>query len=59
MQNPSLVPAIAKLAIAGEQGGVSVEQMIRLLDDGLTIETLLGPDLVASGAISSGSGCNR
>ena len=41
MENPSLVTAIGKLAIAGEQGGFSVEQMVRLLDDGLTVGTLL------------------
>jgi hypothetical protein len=30
-----------KLAVAGEQAGLSVEQMIRLLNDGLAVETLL------------------
>jgi len=45
MDNPSLVSAIAKLAIAGEQAGFSFEQMIHLLDDGLTVETLL--DLIS------------
>jgi len=45
MDNPSLVSAIGKLAIAGEQAGFSVEQMIRLLDEGLTVETLL--DLIS------------
>ena len=45
MENPSLVTAIGKLAIAGEQAGFSVEQMIGLLDEGLTVETLL--DLIS------------
>ena len=37
--------AINKLAIAGQQAGFSLEQMIQLLDDGLSVETLL--DLIA------------
>jgi hypothetical protein len=41
MQNTKLVTAIGKLAVAGEQAGLSVEQMIQLLNDGLTVETLL------------------
>lgn len=41
MQNPKLVTAIAKLAVAGEQAGLSVEQMIQLLNDGLRVETLV------------------
>jgi len=41
MQNSSLVAAIEKLAIAGEQAGFSVEQMIQLLNDGMTVERLL------------------
>ena len=45
MQNSSLVSAIEKLAIAGEQAGFTVEQMIQLLNDGLTVETLL--DLIS------------
>ena len=46
MQNSSLVAAIEKLAIAGEQAGFSVEQMIQLLNDGMTVERLL--DLITS-----------
>jgi hypothetical protein len=42
---PSLIAAIEKLAIAGEQVGFTIEQMIDLLDAGLTVETLL--DLIA------------
>ena len=45
MYRPGLLSAIGKLAIAGEQAGFSVEQMIQLLDDGLTVETLL--DLIS------------
>jgi hypothetical protein len=41
MENTRLVTAIGKLAVAGEQAGLSVEQMIRLLNDGLRVETLL------------------
>ncbi len=35
------VAAINKLAVAGEQAGFTLEQMIHLLDSGLTVETLL------------------
>ena len=41
MYKPSLLVAISKLAIAGEQAGFSVEQMIQLLDAGITVEGLL------------------
>lgn len=41
MENPSLVLAIAKLAAAGEQAGFTLEQMIELLDAGVTVESLL------------------
>ena len=41
MERTRLVTAIEKLAIAGKQAGLSVEQMIQLLNDGLTVETLL------------------
>lgn len=41
----SLQRAVAKLAIAGEQAGFSLEQMIELLNDGLSVETLL--DLIS------------
>jgi hypothetical protein len=37
--------SISKLAIAGQQAGLTVEQMVRLLSDGLSVETLL--DLIA------------
>jgi hypothetical protein len=45
MERPSLLAAVGKLAIAGEQAGFSLEQMIELLDQGLTVETLL--DLIS------------
>jgi hypothetical protein len=38
---PALMRAIHRLAVAGEQAGFSVEHMIRLLNDGLTVEALL------------------
>ena len=41
MARATLVSAISKLAIAGEQAGFSLEQMIDLLEAGLTVETLL------------------
>jgi hypothetical protein len=41
MESPSLVLAISKLAVAGEQAGFTLEQMIDLLDDGLSVQTLL------------------
>jgi len=40
MEKPSLLAAVGKLAIAGEQAGFSLEQMIELLDQGLSVETL-------------------
>ena len=41
MERDSLVIAISKLAVAGEQAGFSLEQMIQLLDSGLTVESLI------------------
>jgi hypothetical protein len=41
MQRLLLMSAINKLAVAGEQAGFSLEQMIQILDDGLSVETLL------------------
>ena len=41
MKQKRLVNAIGKLAVAGGQAGLSVEDMIQLLNDGLTVETLL------------------
>jgi len=41
MEKPSLLTAVGKLAIAGEQAGFKIEQMIELLNEGLSVETLL------------------
>ena len=41
MDKPRLVSGIAKLASAGQQAGFTVEQMIELLNAGITVETLL------------------
>jgi len=40
-QNPVLIGAIRKLALAGEKAGFSVEEMIELLNTGVSMETLL------------------
>jgi hypothetical protein len=45
MSKATLQSAIEKLAIAGEQAGLSLDQMIYLLSSGLTVATLL--DLIA------------
>ncbi len=37
----SQVAAINRLAVAGEQAGFTLEQMIQLLDSGLSVEMLL------------------
>jgi len=41
MERPSLAASVCKLAMAGEQAGFTVEQMIRLLNAGINVETLL------------------
>jgi hypothetical protein len=45
MEKATLVSSIAKLAMAGEQAGFTVEQMIQLLNAGLGVESLV--DLIA------------
>jgi len=40
-QNQILIGATRKLALAGEQTGFSVEEMIELLKTGASVETLL------------------
>jgi hypothetical protein len=45
MDGESLVIAISKLAVAGEQAGFSLEQMIQLLDSGLSVKGLM--DIIA------------
>lgn len=41
MARAALMSAIEKLAIAGEQAGFTLEQMIDLLNAGLSVESLL------------------
>ena len=45
MATPSLVKAIGKLAAAGERAGFTLEEMIQLLDNGVSVEMLL--DLIS------------
>lgn len=45
MEKPSSLTAVGKLAIAGEQAGFKIEQMIELLNGGLSVEALL--DLIS------------
>lgn len=45
MATPTLLRAVGRLVIAGEQAGFSVQQMIDLLDEGTSVEMLL--DLIA------------
>ena len=46
MPQPVLAQAVEKLARAGEQVGLSVEDMIRLLNAGISVEALI--DLIGS-----------
>ena len=41
MPQPVLTRAVEKLALAGEQAGLSVEEMIRILNAGVSVESLL------------------
>jgi len=41
-EKSSLLRAVGKLAIAGEQAGFTLEQMIELLSEGLSVKSLLG-----------------
>lgn len=41
MPNPKLVMAISRLAIAGEQAGFSIEEMIDMLNSGVSVSTLV------------------
>jgi hypothetical protein len=38
MERSSVVRAVYKLSIAGEQAGFSLEQMIQMLNAGITVE---------------------
>jgi hypothetical protein len=46
MEKPAIEMAVGKLAIAGERAGLTLEQMIRILNAGFTVEDLL--DLIES-----------
>jgi hypothetical protein len=41
MQHPPLARAVELLAMAGEQAGFTVEDMIQMLKAGVSVETLL------------------
>lgn len=41
VQQPTLVRAVERLAQAGEEAGFSIENMIQMLNAGVTVETLL------------------
>lgn len=41
MATPSVAASLFKLAVAAEQAGFTVEQVIELLNAGMTVETLL------------------
>jgi len=41
MAAPSIATTVFKLTVVGEQAGFSVEQMIELLNAGITVESLL------------------
>ena len=41
MERPSTAQTVYKLAMAGEQAGFSLEQMIQILNSGVSVETLL------------------
>lgn len=41
MATPSVAAGVFKLAVAGKQAGFTVEQMIELLNAGITVKTLL------------------
>jgi hypothetical protein len=43
MATPSLVRGIGKLSAAAERAGFTLEEMIQLLDSGVSVETLLEP----------------
>jgi hypothetical protein len=45
VEKPTLITAVNKLAMAGEQAGLSLEQMIEMLNSGLNVATLL--DLIS------------
>jgi hypothetical protein len=46
MADPKLLRTIGKLALAGEQAGFSIDEMIDMLNSGISVSTLLA--LIAS-----------
>jgi hypothetical protein len=42
ISKPSIASSVYKLALAGEQAGFALEQMIDMLNTGITVATLLG-----------------
>jgi hypothetical protein len=47
----SRVDAIQKLAVAGERAGLTLQQMIQLLDSGMSVVGLLESYRVAAGSV--------
>ena len=45
MATPTLLRAVGRLVVAGEQAGFTVQQMIDFLDEGMSVDGLL--DLIA------------
>jgi len=41
VEEPTIMRAIEKLALAGEQAGFSIDEMIELLNKGVTVGSLL------------------
>ena len=42
MPKPSIASSVFKLALAGEQAGFTLDQMIDMLNTGITVASLLG-----------------
>jgi len=41
METPALLSGVSKLAIAGERAGFTIDQMIRILNTGCSVEELV------------------
>jgi hypothetical protein len=54
MKKPSTAATVYKLSVAGEQAGFSLEQMIHILNSGVSVETLLHLIEERLGATNSG-----
>jgi hypothetical protein len=57
MQQPVLARAIERLARMGEQAGIAVEDMIQILNAGVSVETLL--DLIERRLQGTGEDTHR